>query len=378
MKTIGIIAEYNPFHAGHAYHIGKSREAVGGETAVAAVMSGDYVQRGEPALFSKFARAEAACRSGADLVVELPLSAALSSAEGFAEGAAALLKALRADYLSFGSETGDLRSLREVADITAERSFVEAAREELRRNPEQSFASARQRAAEKLAGRALPELRQPNNILGIAYLNAIRNTPIRPLAVRRIGARHDETGPATYPPAKELRERVLRGESIAPFVPAAALRVFQGELRPDARSYELLLLDRLRQRERADFPPDNLGDRLFSAVRRAESLVQLQTETATRRYPLSRVRRECLRAALRPDAGAPAYIRVLAMNDRGRALLRGETELPLLVKPARIRGLSDEAQAQFSASSSAHDFYCLLSGSGAIGEDWRRSPAICS
>jgi len=108
MKTIGIVAEYNPFHLGHALQIRESRsraQSEGEETAVIAVMSGDFVQRGEAAVFSKYVRAEAACRSGADLVVELPLPWALASAEGFARGAAAMLAELGAEVLSFGCET---------------------------------------------------------------------------------------------------------------------------------------------------------------------------------------------------------------------------------------------------------------------------------
>ncbi|MCR5089088.1 MAG: nucleotidyltransferase family protein [Oscillospiraceae bacterium] len=377
MKTIGIIAEYNPFHAGHDYHIRKSREAVGEDAAVIAVMSGDYVQRGEPALFSKFARAEAACWSGADLVVELPLSATLASAEGFAEGAAALLTAMGADYLSFGSETGDLQKLQALADLTRGPEFIDSVRAELKSHPEQSFAAARQRTAENMAGRPLPELRQPNNILGIAYLNAIRNTAIRPVAIRRIGARHDQTGPDSVPSAKELRLRFGSGESLEPFLPSSAFRVLNGQPTPDLCSYKLLLLDRLRQRERAAFPADNLGDRMYSGVRASGSLEEFQLRSASRRYPLSRVRRECLRTALNLRPGNPAFIRVLALNQRGRQLLRREPSVPFLVRPARVRALSAEAEAQFTAAADAHDLFCLMCGEETVGEDWRRSPAIC-
>ena len=127
MKTIGIVAEYNPFHLGHAWHVQESRrlassdmsgaaqDATDTDTAVVAVMSGDVVQRGEAAVFSKYARSEAACRSGVDLVAELPLPWALASAEGFARGAVSLLASLGAAYLSFGSERLHARSLPEPA-----------------------------------------------------------------------------------------------------------------------------------------------------------------------------------------------------------------------------------------------------------------------
>ncbi|MBQ2159041.1 MAG: nucleotidyltransferase family protein, partial [Oscillospiraceae bacterium] len=117
MKTVGIAAEYNPFHRGHACQLSACRRMLGEDAVFAAVMSGDFVQRGEAAMFSKFARAEAACRCGADLVIELPLPWALSSAEGFARGAVGLLGGLGATHLGFGSETGETAVLQELSGM---------------------------------------------------------------------------------------------------------------------------------------------------------------------------------------------------------------------------------------------------------------------
>ena len=118
METVGIVGEYNPFHSGHAYHLAKTREALGGECAVVCALSGDYVQRGEAATYAKYARAEAACRCGVDLVLELPLPWALSSAEGFARGAVGLLDSIgQCGYLSFGSECGDIGLIEEAAMV---------------------------------------------------------------------------------------------------------------------------------------------------------------------------------------------------------------------------------------------------------------------
>ena len=116
MKTVGIAAEYNPFHRGHACQLSACRRMLGEDAVFAAVMSGDFVQRGEAAMFSKFARAEAACRAGADLVVELPLPWSLASAEGFAAGAVSLMQALQADAVSFGAETDNPEELEELAE----------------------------------------------------------------------------------------------------------------------------------------------------------------------------------------------------------------------------------------------------------------------
>ena len=112
----GIVAEYNPFHSGHMFHIRRTRESLGGDAVIVCVMSGNFVQRGDFAVLDKYARAEMAVRGGADLVLELPLAAALSSAEGFARGAVALLYGIGCRYLSFGAETADISLVQQAAE----------------------------------------------------------------------------------------------------------------------------------------------------------------------------------------------------------------------------------------------------------------------
>ncbi len=361
MKTIGIVAEYNPFHRGHAYHIAKSREALGEESAVLVAMSGDFVQRGEAAIAAKHSRAADAVRGGADLVIELPLAVSLSSAEGFAREAVRLLAAFQPDVLSFGSETQDLDLLKRIAELVAEEDFIEAVKAELKNRPEQSFAAARQTLVEERIGHPVPELKMPNCILAIEYLKALRNLPgIAPLCIGRIGAGHDELGENTYPSASELRHR-LREAGIG----------------PDPEREELLMLDRLRRCSREDFPSDSLGDSIWREIRQAGSYEGLLQFVSTRRYPLSRVRRTCIRAVLRiQDAGIP-YYRILAFNERGRALLHGTEGLPLLTKPADVRKLSTTAKTVFQLTSEAHDYYNLLLGRQKPGEDWRTGPVLC-
>ncbi|MBR1660084.1 MAG: nucleotidyltransferase family protein, partial [Oscillospiraceae bacterium] len=131
MKICGIVAEYNPFHNGHARHIAETRALLGADTAIVCVMSGDFVQRGGPAVFPRHTRAEAAVRGGADLVIELPLPWAMRSAEGFASGAASLAAAAGAEYLSFGSESGDLHALDAAAALLLRPELDAALRREL-------------------------------------------------------------------------------------------------------------------------------------------------------------------------------------------------------------------------------------------------------
>ena len=432
MKTIGIVAEYNPFHLGHARQIRESRkitEHTGEETAVIAVMSGDFVQRGEAAAFSKFARAEAACRNGTDLVVELPLPWTLSSAEGFARGAVAILADLGAEVLSFGCETEDsikqyrepvqtetdpdgealaaqkhLRELEETAELMTSPGFTEAILQRLKTCPEQSFAAARQACIEEKLGKALPFLQQPNNILALEYLKAIRelSLPLKPLAIPRRGAGHDERGENPIPSASELRNRLRCGREIEGLVPAEAEKIYrreqqEGRTALSSGEQEKLLLSRLRWLKEEEFRElpdagDGLGNRLYSAVRSETGYEDILKATATRRYPMARIRRLCVCAALGIPAGAaagkPPYARVLALNERGKRILHeaeekqgfSGTRIPLLSKPAHVRELGDRAQMIFELGAQAHDFYTLFyptEGQRLCGEDWRRGPAIC-
>ena len=191
METAGIVAEYNPFHRGHAWHIAETRRRLGGEAPVVCVMSGHWVQRGECALADKWLRAALALDRGADLVVELPTPWAMASAESFARGAVSLLAATGVvDVLSFGSECGDADKLQRAA-ICLNSPEYEAG---LRRLAEGGtpFAAARQRAVEGLLGPELAGLLStPNNNLGVEYIRALDrlNHNIRPMTIRREGGR---------------------------------------------------------------------------------------------------------------------------------------------------------------------------------------------
>ena len=400
MKTIGIVAEYNPFHLGHAYHIRESRRKTEDEdAAVVAVMSGDFVQRGEAAVFSKYARAEAACRSGADLVVELPLPWAISSAEGFAEGAVKLLAAIGVDSLSFGSETADLEELWEIAGLLTDKDLNGEIRYLLRSEPAQSYASARQTCMENRMGKPLPMLQQPNNILALEYLKVIRKErlSLSPMAVQRQGAGHDEEGVGEFLSAAELRKRLRSGEKLTSLVPVEAEAVFQRELAAgrtvlETERIELLMLSRLRFLREEDFlqlpgAENGLGTRLYRAVRSEHSFEAVLSSTATRRYPLARVRRLCLSAVLGSvrEIGleSPPYARILAFNERGRALLHHlpvSGDFQILTKSAHISDMAPQAQRVFRLGADAHDFYTLFYQSKQerkCGEDWRTGPVIC-
>ena len=383
METAGIVAEYNPFHRGHAWHIAETRRRLGGEAPVVCVMSGHWVQRGECALADKWLRAALALDRGADLVVELPTPWAMASAESFARGAVSLLAATGVvDVLSFGSETGKLAPLEEAAAALDAPEYPEKLRAALGRGL--SFPAARQEAA----GAAC--LSAPNNNLGVEYLRSLRalGSTIRPLTVPRQGAGHDGPAAGGFASASELRRllRAGRGEEAAPYLTAP----WSGEL-ADMQHIERAVLARLRTMGEGDWAalPDGGGaeglpSRLAKAAREAVSLEDFYTRAKTRRYPHARLRRLALAAFLgiRADArpAAPPYVRVLGLGGRGRALLRRMKDtcpLPVIVKPAQARELDGPARALFEAEARYTDLYGLCFPTPRpCGAEWIHSPVV--
>ena len=383
METAGIVAEYNPFHRGHAWHIAETRRRLGGEAPVVCVMSGHWVQRGECALADKWLRAALALDRGADLVVELPTPWAMASAESFARGAVSLLAATGVvDVLSFGSETGELAPLEEAAAALDAPDYPERLRAALGRGL--SFPAARQEAA----GAAC--LSAPNNNLGVEYLRSLRalGSTIRPLTVPRQGAGHDGPAAGGFASASELRRllRAGRGEEAAPYLTAP----WSGEL-ADMQHIERAVLARLRTMGEGDWAalPDGGGaeglpSRLAKAAREAVSLEDFYTRAKTRRYTHARLRRLALaaflglRAAERP--AAPPYVRVLGLGGRGRALLRRMKDtcpLPVIVKPAQARELDGPARMLFESEARYTDLYGLcFPAPRPCGAEWIHSPVV--
>ena len=383
METAGIVAEYNPFHRGHAWHIAETRRRLGGDAPVVCVMSGHWVQRGECALADKWLRAALALDRGADLVVELPTPWAMASAESFARGAVSLLAATGVvNVLSFGSETGELAPLEEAAAALDAPDYPERLRAALGRGL--SFPAARQEAA----GAAC--LSAPNNNLGVEYLRSLRalGSTIRPLTVPRQGAGHDGPAAGGFASASELRRllRAGRGEEAAPYLTAP----WSGEL-ADMQHIERAVLSRLRTMGEGDWAalPDGGGaeglpSRLAKAAREAVSLEDFYTLAKTRRYPHARLRRLALaaflglRAAERP--AVPPYVRVLGLGSRGRVLLRRMKDtcpLPVIVKPAQARELDGPALALFQAEARYTDLYGLcFPAPRPCGAEWIHSPVV--
>ena len=411
MGAIGIVAEYNPFHTGHAGQIARTRAKLGRDIPVAAVMSGNWVQQADCAIADKWTRAQLALMGGVDLVLELPTVWAVSSAESFARGAVSILNAAGVvDVLSFGSESGDIGQLGRVAACLDGGEYPALLKEQLDRGL--SFPAARQRAAEQLLGTDAAVLSRPNNTLGIEYLRALHalGSPIRPVTVKREGAGHNEAAVFSGQMSQEeadqlfwqhnttLSATAIRGyltegewERMAPYLPQGGLELLREsapEL-PVLARLERAILARVRTMSAEDWGrlPDagaaeGLPNRLERAGRECRSMEEFFDLAKTKRYTHSRLRRLVLWAFLGITAAdapaAPPYIRVLGFNARGQELLRemkGRACLPILTMPVQARGLEAEGRRLFELESRCTDLYNLCRTTPRpAGEEWTRGP----
>lgn len=336
MAVAGVICEWNPFHLGHGALLRRIRTCLGEGTAIVCVMSGNYVQRGVPALFDKFTRARAAVECGASLVLELPLTCAVSSAESFAGGGVAVLDRLGVvDTLCFGSESGDLRAIQNVAEVLCGGAYDAVLRRFLEGGG--SYAACRQAAVRTLAGGDADRLSDPNDNLGVEYCKALlrRESAIHPLAFRRPGGYHDERPDSENPSATAVRGLIERGEDWRPYVPEAAAAVFAGAPRYRLEAGERAMLAVLRSLPDEAFAAlpgsaEGLGNKLRRACRAQASVAAILSSVKSKRYAHARLRRMLLCAYLGLTAAdlqrEPPYVRVLAFDGQGRTLLRRAKE----------------------------------------------------
>ena len=329
MKTVGIVCEYNPLHKGHRKQLRAIRELCGEDTAIVCAMSGDFVQRGAPAIVDKSLRAEAAVRCGADLVLELPVTRALQSAEGFAAGGVEVLKGL-CDTLCFGAETPDRDGLMACAKALVSEDFPPLLREELEKGC--SFPAARQAALERL-GLDPATVREPNDILGIEYCKAIltQNAAMEILPIRREGSYHAEIADGENPSATAVRELMLYRHNWRTFVPRNARALFEGAPLHTMAAGERAVLFRLRTMtdeafEALPYGSEGLWRKFMRACREKATLEDIIAATKSKRYTRTRIDRMIMCAYLGIDRElltAPVpYTRVLAFTDKGRAILK--------------------------------------------------------
>ena len=323
MKITGIICEYNPFHLGHRKQFERIRAQIGEETGIVCLMSGNYVQRGHPAIADKSLRARAAVQCGADLVLELPVTVSLSSAEGFAEGGVAILGHF-CDYLSFGSESADAQGLMDTARALLSPEFPEKLRVYLDQGL--SFPAARQAAL----GTDL--LTKPNDILAAEYCKAIlaQDSSMKPLVIPREGGYHDSAADPENPSATSLRTLMEAQEDWQQYMPQEAAACLEGAALHALAHGERAILARLRTMSDVDFEAlpygtEGLWRKFMHAARKYATVEEILTATKSKRYTRSRLDRMLMCAFLgitEEMRTAPVpYARVLALNDRGRQIL---------------------------------------------------------
>ena len=329
MQTVGIICEYNPFHLGHQKQIDLIRTKFGGDTAIVCLMSGNFVQRGAPAIFHKSLRARAAVLAGADLVLELPVTYALSSAEGFARGGVEILGKF-CDFLCFGCETGDADSLMSTAKALLSEEFKPLLRSQLDKGL--SFPAARAAALESM-GMDAEILRRPNDILAVEYCKAIltTGTAMKPFPIVREGNYHAQTPDAENPSATALRRRILEQGDWCGYVPETVRDVFENAPIHTLEAAERAVLMKLRTMTDGEFEAlpygsEGLWRKFMHASRRFSSMAAITAATKSKRYTATRIDRMLLCAFLsitEECLSSPApYVRALAFNDTGRAVLK--------------------------------------------------------
>ncbi len=310
MKVCGIVVEYNPFHNGHIHHIQEAR-AKSGCDVLAAVMSPQFVQRGEPAICDKWTRAQAALAHGVDLVIELPTLHAVQSAAYFAKAAVSLLARLKADTLVFGSETNDEAGLHASAEKLGDIDLCQKEKSTVRQY------------AQALGSYA------PNDILGINYIHAARAYRMKAIPIQRTNDYHDTTLHNEIASASAIRHAFFQREAISAYTPLA------DQLHPQAQLETLypylqtrLLLDDPQKMRDCFLMEEGIEGLLISAAKQSDTMEAFLSFCTNARYTRSRIRRTLLHYLLetsKADARkheTPACLRVIAFRDTARPLLR--------------------------------------------------------
>lgn len=413
MKVTGIIAEYDPFHNGHSYHIKKAREMTGAD-AIVVVMSGHFTQRGMPAFFRRDARVRMAVNGGADLVIELPYIYACNSSHEFARGAAGILNGIGCvDALVFGAETDDMDTLGKAARAAAGTDDRSSAyiKEEMKNGV--SYPEALTRSVEKIYGaQTAAVLREPNNLLGIEYMKALRElgSGIKPFIVGRRSAAHGESLEMLHERKQEqriasgtaVRKAVYAGGARAAemLVPDTSFSIISGYERSSGFSfteyrdkikknmfellkYKIITSDESELAEVYGVA-EGLENRLKSCISGAEDIDGLIDSVKSKRYTRARISRTLMHLLINLrttdfETLRETYCaRVLGFSPTGGKLLRLMSEssaIPVFSNLSRLDKRSPEAARVLKYDMRASDVYALLYGSGdAPGRERRFVP----
>lgn len=387
-KCVGITAEYNPFHNGHLYHLEQSKLATGAQISVAA-MSGNFVQRGHMAICSKWERAEAAVKCGIDLVVEIPTVFACNSAPVFASAAVEILENLGADWISFGSESGNIEELKEISRAMNEKEplIEKLVREKVKEGL--SYPRARRDAVALILGDEKADLLDlPNNILAIEYLKRIQNA--KPVTVKRQGPGYNELEPCEdMASASAIRSMVKISKNVETLTPEPSTEMLKKALHPsEDKIFQIIcakvLTSSREELDRVFAGGEGLGNKLKNEIRKASAYDQLIQRLKSKRYTRTRIERFISHVLL--DIGAPDlypnYIRVLAFNKAGSRYLKEVKKKGICSLPI-ITNINKDAQNDVALMSAiekdilAADIFNLASGRNLYDEsDYVRMPRL--
>lgn len=358
MRAVGLVTEYNPFHNGHLHHLRESLRVTGAEASVA-VMSGHFLQRGEPAMVNKWVRTEMALAAGVDLVFELPFAFACNSAPHFAMGAVQSLNALGVvDSLCFGSEAGELAQLDRVASVLIERQGELERLTAGRLRDGVSYPAARSSVVAGFLPDLPPDiLASPNNILGIEYLKALRSSgsQLVPYTIKRLGAGYHDTDVTTrVASATGIRKMIAEGQDVDFWLPEPCRQILnealQGGRHLDAGRLFVALQSHLLQEPEmfrdVYLVDDGIDRRISLAALQAGSFADLVAEVKSRQWTQTRIQRIMMYLLLQVKVTemqaflqvGPLYLRLLGSSERGRKILaraRRRKRLPIIADPAR-------------------------------------------
>lgn len=387
-KCVGITAEYNPFHNGHLYHLEQSKLATGAQISVAA-MSGNFVQRGHMAICSKWERAEAAVKCGIDLVVEIPTVFACNSAPVFASAAVEILENLGADWISFGSESGNIEELKEISRAMNEKETLieKLVKEKVKEGL--SYPRARRDAVALILGDEKADLLDlPNNILAIEYLKRIQNA--KPVTVKRQGPGYNELEPCEdMASASAIRSMVKSSKNVETLTPEPSTEMLKKALHPlEDKIFQIIcakvLTSSREELDRVFAGGEGLGNKLKNEIRKASAYDQLIQRLKSKRYTRTRIERFISHVLL--DVSAPDlypnYIRVLAFNKAGSRYLKEVKKKGICSLPI-ITNINKDAQNDVALMSAiekdilAADIFNLASGRNLYDEsDYVRMPRL--
>jgi len=394
MRIVGVIAEYNPLHNGHLYHLNQIKSRLNPD-GIICVMSGNFVQRGEPAVFDKWARAEMALNAGADLVIELPVSFATATAEIFAESAVKLLYNTDVvNILSFGVEQYHEKEFFALGKLLAREPDL--LKKSIKRNLKQglSFPMARQKAAEEFFAahscgydlKAISQImKMPNSILALEYIKAIikMGAGFSVFPVTRIGGGYnDQNIKADYSSATAIRQALMSNrpeisDILAKNIPDFCLRIIREETEIGRgpvflEDFDALILYVMRSIAAHDLTSffdvaEGLENRLKKSAKTSRNIEQLILQTKTRRYPETKIKRILIHVLLgiKKDivsTRSPLYFRVIGFTSKGSEILRQiktRSQVPVITRASDYKDLDYNARQMFETDLLSSDIYAL-------------------